>query len=257
MRKSNHRKQTKNSRWPLVIGLFFFLAFGFLSFIFFKVATLDKFIYVNRTEVGDAEIILIDTKSDVTMKYLISGDVELESADGYGKYKLRNLWLLSEKVEDRGSLIADTIVKNYFLPVYLWKDGSYSNLSIFQKIKAKFVEKRISLNSEKLSVSDISKSISVNFSDPNFSENLYKIEVQDMTGDNQTIEKVSNILDVLGGKITTNSKGYNKEMDCEISSNNKLILQSVNNIFRCKIVDHVNNSVDLVIKLGVKFAERF
>ncbi len=243
--------------WPFVISISIFCIVIFIVYLFYKLSSLDKFVYVNRVESGDAEIILVDSKSDDITKYVVSGEAELESAHGYGKYKLKSLWVLSEKDENRGGLVADTLITNYFIPVYLWKDGVNTNMSFIQKIKVKLVSTNNNINQEKIDDMNLSKSIYINFSDDYIANNLDKIEVQDQTGDNATIEKASRILEVMGGKITTNSKGYDKDLDCEISSEDTLILQKVNLILKCSIVDHKNKSVGLTIRLGAKFAERF
>lgn len=251
--RTSNIKSKKNIYIVLTIIIFVTLILIFI----WKVYSVDKFIYLNHAPNGDAEIILIDTKNNRTNKYLVSGEVELDAAKGYGRYKIKNLWTLSTKDESRGGLVSDSFVINYSLPIYLWKDGSKSNLSLIQKIKAKFVESNKNIFVDKIAESSIPKSVYINFVDQHLSDNLSKIDVQDLTGDNVTIEKVSNILEVLGGKITTNSNGYNSEMDCEISGSDKRIILTVNKIFRCKIVDHSDKSVDMTIKLGVKFAERF
>ncbi len=255
MRRSKlHVKQKR--LWPFVISISIFSIVISIVYLFYKLSSLDKFVYVNRVKNGDAEIILVDIKSDNITKYVVSGEAELESAHGYGKYRLKSLWVLSEKDENRGGLVADTFIANYFIPVYLWKDGVNTNMSFIQKIKVKLVGAN-NINQEKIDGMNLSKSIYINFSDDYIANNLDKIEVQDQTGDNATIEKASRILEVMGGKITTNSKGYDKDLDCEISSEDTLILQKINHILKCSIVDHKNKSVGLTIRLGAKFAERF
>lgn len=250
MRKSK-RKITNNQK-PIInkmIIIFVFLAFGFLSFIFFKVATLDKFIYVNKSEDGSAEII---TDSFI---YKIPADTELESARGYGKYKLSSLWTLSEK-DNIGKLIPETIVKNFSLPVFLWKNGNKSNLNVYQKIKITFSKvnrsDEIKINSTKLS-----NSILIQFINPKLAEITPKIDVEDLTNNLGILEKVSKIIEVLGGKITTNSKGYDANLDCEISGKEMELINIFSSVFGCEKREDKTLSSDLKIRLGVKFAERF
>ena len=75
------------------IGLIFFLVLALISTIVisFKVLTLDKFIYVTKEEGGSAEIIIVDPNKDKTLKYKILNETELDSARGYGNYKLSSL----------------------------------------------------------------------------------------------------------------------------------------------------------------------
>ena len=88
--------------------------FVFLSFIIFKVITVDEFIYVNKTEVGDAEII------GNTFKYKIPADTKLNSTRGYGEYKISSLWSLSEK-DNNGRLVPETIEKITFYQFHIGK----------------------------------------------------------------------------------------------------------------------------------------
>lgn len=227
---------------------FLILAFSFLAFIIFKVLTLDKFIYVNKADDGSAEII-----SD-SFKYKILADTELESARGYGKYKISSLWQLSEKDEIRGRLITETIAKNYSLPVFLWKDVSRSNLNIYQRTRVFFNRNKKNtdfiINSTKLP-----SSVLIQFIDPAFIEIIPKIDVEDLTGSFDTLDKVSNIIKVMGGKITSNSKGYDESLDCEIINNDLKLARTLANILDCEVLK--SDSLTLKIRLGAKFADRF
>lgn len=233
---------------------FLILAFSFLAFIIFKVLTLDKFIYVNKADDGSAEII-----SD-SFKYKILADTELESARGYGKYKISSLWQLSEKDEIRGRLITETIAKNYSLPVFLWRSGgswkdiSRSNLNIYQRIRVFF--NRNKKNTDFIiSSTKLPSSVLIQFIDPAFIEIIPKIDVEDLTGSFDTLDKVSNIIKVMGGKITSNSKGYDESLDCEIISDDLKLARTLANILDCEVLK--SDSLTLKIRLGAKFADRF
>jgi hypothetical protein len=257
MRRSNrHAKQTKNSRWPLVIGSFIFLAFSFLAFVYYKVATLDKFIYVDRTEVGDAEIIIVDSDEGSVLKYLVPADTELSSSQGYGNYKLSSLWILSEKDTSEGKIVSDTLMKNYNIPIYNWKDGSKSNLNFFQRIKAFLIGLQNLSVSEVFDNNNLSNSILINFLDSDISDNQLKIEIDDLTGSYSALDFVSKTVEVLGAKVSSNSKGYDKDLDCIVSGKNILYVAKIANIFSCsQEIDESTNS-DLKIKLGAKFVQR-
>lgn len=255
MQKYNHRKQTKNSRLPLAIGLLFFSIFIFLAFVSFRVLTLDKFIYVNRIEGGDAEIVVIDSKSSVNTKFKIDKDIQFQSARGYGEYKLSSLWQLGDREGLGGKLVAESVVKNMYLPVYLWKNEKDSNLSFFQKIKAYFVGSNSSNYEANLSLENIPSSVYINFVDPDLNVENLKIEVQDLTGEYGTIDQISKIIEVSGSKITTNTKGYEENLDCEISGNLKNTVDLFSKVLGCKELH--SDKAGIVIRLGAKFAERF
>lgn len=244
-RKQRHAKQ--NSRWPLAIGLFLLLAFGFLSFIFYRIFTLDDFIYVNRTDMGDAEIIGDD------FKYKIPADTELASTRGYGKYKLSSLWTLNEK--DDG-LVAETITKNLFLPVKLWKDGQKGNLSLLQRAKI-YLTSNSSVISEDLELDNVPNSVFVKFVDQNFLDFVPRIEIEDLTGTTDTIDRILKIVETIGGKIVLNSKGYDKNFDCEVSGLNLKYVDIFADVLNCDSREAKLEASDVKIKLGAKFADRF
>ncbi len=243
MRRS---KKHKKKSWFIIFTL---LVFVFLSFIIFKVITVDEFIYVNKTEVGDAEII------GNTFKYKIPADTKLNSTRGYGEYKISSLWSLSEK-DNNGRLVPETIAKNYFLPVSYWKNKTKSNLNIYQKISVLFSKKDKNIVSE-INSTKLPNSILIQFVNPEFEEVIPKIEVEDLTNSLNTLNKVSKIIEVAGGKITSNSKGYDADLDCEIYGKKIEIINIFSNIFSCDKKVDTTLTTDLKIRLGAKFSERF
>lgn len=260
MRRSERRKK-QNSHWLLAVvrwlGLFIFLVFCFLSFTAFKVMTLDKFFYLNKTSAGDGEVIIVDPQKDETLKYLIPAEIEFEASGGYGSYKLSSLWLLSEKDPQSGKLVTDTVVKNFSLPIYLWKNDAKSNLTIYQKIKIFLSVKKNANYEAKITNNKINNSILINFVNSQYLDNVLKIEVEDLTGTQYVIDKVSRIIEVIGSKISNNSKGYDTELDCEIIVKEVKIAEPLNNIFNCKVLIDSLLSSDIKLRLGAKFARRF
>lgn len=261
MRKSNRRKlKTKNSKSKInffVLLSLIILVLGLAFLIMFKVFMLPKFIYVNKTENGGAEIIIIDSSLDKELKYLIPYDTELNSARNYGTYKMSSLWILSEKNSIGGKLIAETVTKNYFLPIYLWRDNTRSNLSLLQRIKI-FFTKRNSLGYEATIMStNLPNSILINFINPSFTDFIPKIEVEDLTGNIGIIGKISNIIEVIGGKITSNSKGYDENLNCEISGRDENVVRIFSEVLNCDEVKNELTNTDLRIRLGAKFVDRF
>ncbi len=59
----------------------------------------------------------------------------------------------------------------------------------------------------------------------------------------------------MGGKITSNSKGYDANLDCEIMSNDLKLARIFADILDCRVLK--SDSSILKIKLGAKFADRF
>lgn len=245
------RYKKRSNKWPLVGGLFFGLVIFMTSFIFYKVLTLDDFVYVNKTKEGGAEII------GNSFKYVVPFDAVLDSTRGYGIYKLESLWKLSEKDERKGMVVTESIVKNYHLPVYLWKNGGSTNLSLYQRISV-LVSKNISEVSDfKFGIKELPGSILINFIQDTIVDESLKFEVEDLTGTQSVIEDVSKIIEVSGAKISTNSKGYDSDLDCEILSSGSKSALFFANLFDCKYVAEKELNGVVRFRLGGKFASRF
>jgi hypothetical protein len=261
MRKYNHKRREKegnNLKLPLVVAVVIVLLLLSILFVFFKVLTLGKFVYVNKLNDGSSEIVIVDPQEDDVVKYLFSSDINVDSSRNYGIYKLGNLWSLSQKDPIKGRLVTETITKNFAIPIFLWKDGKDTNLSFYQKIKSLLIEKRKIGYQSRIDTNKLPESLYINFVNSEMVDSTPSVELDDLTGEPDLIDKVSRIIDVFGGKITSNSKGYEKDLECEISGKNREIVKSFAKIFECKINDDDNMLItDVRIRLGAKFAERF
>lgn len=226
-------------------------------FVFWKVFSIKSFVYVNRAPNDDAEIIIIDNDSDRVFKYLIPAETNLDSSREYGNYKMSSLWNLSNKEGNDGKLIAETILKNYYLPVYLWKDQKKSNLNFYQKIKSSLAERKTSSYDKILESSNLPNSVLINFVNPDFLENIPTVNIEDLTGSYSVAEKVSKIIEVVGGKITLNSKGFDENEDCVVTGKNIKSARVFADIFGCNTETDNNMNYDIKVKLGAKFVERF
>lgn len=259
MKKQRRLERQKNKNKKTPVGLWIAIPVAIvviiILFLIFKVLTLDKFIYVNKGDEGSAEIIIIDSTSDRNLKYLVQKDTMLDSARGYGTYKISSLWSLSEK-DNNGKLIPETIAKNYSLPIYLWKDGGRSNLDVFQKIRLLFTPTK-KIIATKIEDTKLPNSILIQFVEPNLTDMTPKIDVEDLTDSFDTLDKVSKVIEVVGGKITSNSKGFDADLDCEIYGKDPKLTHIFSLIFSCHEKNDKTLTSDLKIRLGAKFAERF
>jgi len=141
MRRSSQiriKKEKLKIKTRTMLYLFLTLIFIFLAFLIFKVFSLDKFIYVSKTSDNLTEIVVVDPKKDKNIIYRIPAGTVLKSSRGLGEYKIESLWILAKKENFEGKLVSESISSNYFIPLYLWKDGLKTNLNIFQRVKVFF-----------------------------------------------------------------------------------------------------------------------
>lgn len=255
MRKSKHRKSKKS----ITSLIYLFLLFSILlfSFILIKVGSLGKFIFVNNVD-GNAEITVVHSDKLKVVRILILGDTQIKVSRGFGTYKISSLWKLGEKEGYGGKLVVESVRKSFLLPLYLWKDGTKTNLNIWQRIKILFLEKKISGGTKNLIInSKIPESILINFVDPNVAETIFKIEIEDLTGNISVTEDVSKILEIMGVQITSYSKGFDENLDCEVIGKDKKLIKVVRDTFDCKTIIDESLLVDLKIRLGKRLVDRF
>lgn len=237
----------------LIIILFLFFLF---VFVFIKISTLDKFIFVNRGKTDNVEIIIYDPNKDITKKIIIPSDTVLKSSHDLGEYKVSSLWILGEKEGYNGSLVANSIAKNYLIPVYLWKNNQSSNMDIFKLIKSKIILKLSKISEITISNSKLSNSELINFVNSDMDNNNIQIAIEDLTDSVGLAEDVTNILQIMGIKNILYTRGTDENLDCEVIGNNKNMLTALANNFECKtILDE--NAQNIRLRLGHKFASRF
>ncbi|MFZ3301332.1 MAG: hypothetical protein WA152_01305 [Microgenomates group bacterium] len=258
MRRARLQKQqSRKSIVPILITSTLLVVLTFILVTFFiKLSNLPKFSYVNKHSDGGAEVVVVDSKSDKLIKYKIEPQTVLNSARGFGEYKLESLWVLGQKEGMGGKLVAESIASNYLAPIYLWDDGQNSNLNIYQKIKTKLLKIENVETSGIWDTFELHNSVLINFIDDNIQEKSIVVEVEDLTGSQSVINKVSSIVGTLGTKVSGYNKGYEENYDCSITTKSREIGLIFANVFDCVVSSDKASDV-VKIKLGAKFADRF
>lgn len=261
MRRQKYRiKKEKSKSKSKILGyVFLALILSFISiflYLFVSLPQLDKFIYFNEKENGDGELILVDGE---VVKFLIPAETVLESSRGYGQYKLGSLWILSTKEGFSGDLVTETVLKNYLVPVHLWKRQNKTNLNLKQQLKIKTLRVDKVEAVKILASLDLPNSVLVSFVDSDLQESGFMVDLVDLTGNPNVTNRISSILGTMGTKISGYSKGYDENIDCQVAKVGDLKLSTkFSNLFGCEHVDlGNNNSKTIKIILGAKFAERF
>lgn len=256
-KKERKNRLNKNKKiFLLTVILFVFILVITLIIFWFKFIKLPKFTVIQKTDDGGGEVLIIDPRTDIVIRYKIDPNIVLDSAYGYGEYKLSSLWTLGDKEGLGGDLVVKSIASNFLIPVYLWDSDSKSNLNLYQKIKLNLVSKKDNNEAIQFKSFDLPNSILINFVNEEIQESGIGVEVEDLTGNPETIDKVSKLIGILGTKVSGYAKGYDKEFDCEVYASDIEIRNLVSNIFDCN--GFTNESENkLKIKLGAKFADRF
>ncbi|KKQ41060.1 MAG: hypothetical protein US60_C0047G0011 [Microgenomates group bacterium GW2011_GWC1_37_8] len=89
------------------------------------------------------------------------------------------------------------------------------------------------------------------------SENIYRIMITDRTGDVGFSESVSEILNVLGGKVVAINKEVRHAGVCEIKGKDENILELITKLLPCTISKEGKSNFDLEVVLNEDFEKRF
>lgn len=256
-RKEREKKLNKSKKGYYLFFALLFVLFIFVSIYFwFKISNLPKYAVVEKDSDGGASVYIVDPSIDKVKRYKVNPDILLTSSNGYGEYKLSSLWELGKKEGLNGKLAMRSIVNNYFVPVYLWKDGNNSNLNLFQKINFKTVLLSNVEYSGEFSSFELKNSILIDFVDNQIQEGGVDIYVEDLTGDPVVIDKLSKIVGVVGTKISGYNKGYDAEFDCEISGGDNYAVEVFSKFLDCNNRIKTEDS-KVKIKIGGMYASRF
>lgn len=276
--KKQRKQKTKKilGAWWVVCGL---LVIGMLICFFLNLTKVEKFFYVVKMDDGGAEVVVVDPANQSVNSLQIPSNTQLDLSDNLGIYKLESAWKLAEDEGLGGELITKSMVKNFSLPIYLWKSENDTNLGVFKQIRVWLISKK--LTNYQVSNIDLSKTpaitktrikdgsdgylvvgsipsyILVNFVDNQISDNLVKVEIIDSSGSFFISDKVSSVLSVMGAKVSSFSKTAVDDFNCEVGGKNKLSIEKIAKVLGCEKNPSLKGDSDVIIKLGSKFAKLF
>ena len=106
---------------------FFIIPICLFAYLFIRLNTgywngIDKITTVVERENGDTEVVLVDPKLKEIVYLIIPGDTEVSVARNLGTMRLKNVWRLGINEGIGGSLVAQTVTRNFMFPVTLWID---------------------------------------------------------------------------------------------------------------------------------------
>lgn len=101
-------------------------------------------------------------------------------------------------------------------------------------------------------------SILILFSDERMSKTGDRVVIKNFSGKPYLSEVVAEVLDVLGGKVTSTTRQDVEDFDCEIVGRQRRVITKVALIFDCEEVNTTpSGSFDLEVRIGKRFGERF
>lgn len=260
-RKSRLQKNKRKRNYFGFIIIFFILALAMSTLsLFVKLNKLETFTYVEEGSDGQAIVRKVDSRAGSMYEVVVPPETEISLSYNLGTYKIKSAWILAHKEGHEGELIAKSILKNYKIPIYFWKNRNGSNLSFFQDLKVNLVNLgayRMDSQNFVADSGDLPYYINLEFSIPDLAEKSVKVEVVDATGSFGLLPSISRVIEVMGGKIANNARVQTQDIDCLVSGRDKKSALIVAKVFSCSYEESGDVGIDVKLTLGKKFADRF
>jgi len=104
----------------------------------------------------------------------------------------------------------------------------------------------------------IPQRIAIIFADPQMSKGPFRINLRDRTGETNSTQELTQVLEVLGGKVSSITRESEIDIVCLVKSNDKRIGELIRNLFSCQpMPGYPEGNFDLEIVLGKKFGSKF
>jgi len=286
------RKKVKknNIKIPRKVLVLFFIVISLFAafFLFLTSSAIDsnKYVVAFQGESGDVQVEIYDFSSGEIDVIDIPGDVYVNTAYGFGDWRIGSLGKLGNQEKYGGELLRMSIVKSFHFPVDAWVEGSRlsfnsnSSLSLKQKLQLLWFKLRtpVSKTSEtdlknggylqetKLPdgddgyalVRELPASLGTKFTISWGEKRMPRVGIYNTTGGSgNTIHNLSEVIHILGGDWVIVEKPPT-ENDCYVKGNNSALKEKLSKLLLCSINDEsVEGNFDIEIVVGQKFVERF
>jgi hypothetical protein len=133
-RKSRRTKKKKENNKKVLHKVIFWLSIALIVFLLFKLTTRhwssnSKLTIVSPQKEGSIQISTFNPSSDTIRTIIIPAETEVRVARQLGTWRIKSVWELGENENLSGQLLAETVTKQFNIPVYLWGDVGASGFS--------------------------------------------------------------------------------------------------------------------------------
>jgi len=101
------------------------------------------------TQDSDVHVVVYDTEIEKITTIVIPGDTLVDVPRSLGSMRIKNVWQLGENEGIDGSLLAETVTKNFRIPVVVWaeeKANAFSTGNYISIVGAAFVPYKTNMN---------------------------------------------------------------------------------------------------------------
>lgn len=129
-KKSRERSESNNTAFFKALKVILVIALVFVGlFLFIGLNTKywdgrNKVAFAFQVDNGNVGVLVADPSLDELTMLTIPGDTEVNVAEDYGTFRIKNVWQLSRNENLGGRLLPETIMQNFYFPLNLWSGPS-------------------------------------------------------------------------------------------------------------------------------------
>lgn len=298
-RRKRKKKTKKIKPKNLIRFIVFIITVVLVSIFFFSKAVWSgkaKLSIVVGGDFTDVYVYVLDLSNDSIGTVVIPSKTWVDSSRQLGTWKLGNLWRVGENEKMGGRLIAETVTKNFEVPVYAWlkiEDEDFvnknylsrlgilfcsgeTNLSIKDMVRVAAFFSFAKIHSEPIELlksgilvesdredgsfeieSDMPQRVKALSAQSEFLKGNVKVSLINVSGGTVDMSTVTSIVESMGAKVAFVKNDEEENSDCEVYGDRNLTY-SIEKAFACENVsESTEGNFDIEIRLGKKFGERF
>lgn len=288
MRKRATQRKNKNLK-PSKSRKFYFL---FISILFFVLAFIGGLYYFLNNAFSQNRVIVAEQNNSqysLSAYYIAEGNVAtlripsniyIEAAMQRGSWRLESVAkIISVENLDR-QMYANTLMKAFDVPVDYWQMGVRTNLSLIQRLKLFMIKNKLTSTSNQtfdlvesrslvetelpdgengyIRQSDLNSDIKRLFIDENYVAEGYRVEIERRINKNfQSATDLVEILTTMGLHVVNIKREDADDTDCVIEAKENVTVDRLAKMFDCKTLINNEGNIDIRVKIGNKFAEKF
>ena len=147
--KKKNSSKTNYGKWKFIIVLVLIVAFVAYLMTNSKFWVSGNKLTLVTTKDSDVHVVVYDTEIEKITTIEIPGDTLVDVPRSLGTMRIKNVWQLGENEGVDGALLAETVTKNFRIPVVVWADkhaNAFSTGNYISVIGAAFVPYKTNMN---------------------------------------------------------------------------------------------------------------
>jgi len=285
-RRKKQKQKIRFEKRRIVIAILLTLIVGLVA-LFLKVISAgeDVFAVAVAKDNGDVEVLMADFTKPEVYSVRVPAGTEVNLAMQRGVLRASSIWRLIKSENLPGQLLADTIMRTFYIPVDYWADEEAVSslfsgtsdmpfplrvrlLTAVKSSNVTFLDLSETTYFTKLKLADGESGFRVNgtlpltvasiAADGRISGVQTAVLIKNRTGrPSYMLSPAVSVFEVLGGKVAPLLTGDEEGIGCTVKAEKPQIRKRVATVFNCKEMPGTPDSFDIEVVFGKLFLDRF